>query len=115
MADFEEPDPEPTDLEPDQSDLEPDQSDLEPEEFDPDSLGPSAPDLSANASNADPETARLFWTLVMVFNISLLGVSLGVMFVVFQQNFQLGGQLFLGGSILFAYGYYRYRKFQDDT
>ena len=109
MADFEEPDPEagnePTDLEP---------TDLEPEEFDPDSLGPDPPDIAANAENADPETARLFWALVMVFNLALLGLSVGAMFIIFLGDWTVGGQLMLGGGILFTYGYYRYRTFTSE-
>lgn len=102
---------------PQNAEPDPEPSGLEPEEFDPDSLGPSTPsvpDLSANAANADPETARVFWVLVLVFNVALLGVSLGAMFVVFQREWELGTQLFLAGSILFAYGYYRYRRFRSE-
>lgn len=102
-----EPDPEP----------DPEPGDLEPEEFDPESLGPptpSIPDTSASAEDADPATARLFWALVLVFNVALMAVSLGAMFAVFRDQWQLGTQLFLGGSILFAYGYYRYRRFTTE-
>lgn len=89
----------------------------EPPEFDPHSLGPktpSVPNTADNADNADPETANLFWILVIVFNVALMGLSIGPMFIVFQGRWVLGSQLFLGGAILFAYGYYRYRQFNTD-
>lgn len=89
----------------------------EPDEFDPHSLGPktpSIPNTAANAENADPETANLFWILVIVFNVAVMGLAIGPMFIVFRNRWGLGLQLFLGGAILFAYGYYRYRKFTSE-
>lgn len=58
-----------------------------------------------------PETARLFWYLVGVFNVALLGVAIGAMLIVFRGRWTLGGQITLGGAILLAYGYYRFRKY----
>lgn len=63
-----------------------------------------------DASNADPWLQRQFWLLVVVFNVALLAVSLGAMFVGFQGRWSLGGRLFLAGVVLFAYGAYRFRK-----
>jgi len=94
---------------------DPEPEDLEPEEFDPESLGPespSIPDLSEKASEADPEVSGLFWWLVVVFNVALMAFSLGLMFIIFQQNWTLGGQLSLAGLVLGGYGYVRYRRFK---
>lgn len=82
---------------------EPDDSgpfDIEPEI-------PSPPDPTEN--DVDPELFRRFWALVVVFNVALLALSLGVMFAVFESNYTLGGQLVLGGLVVFGFGLYRYR------
>lgn len=69
---------------------------------------PTAPDLSSRS--VDPVVQGTFWTLVAVFNVGLLVVSLGVMFVVFQENPSLGWQLTAAGCLILGYGYYRYRN-----
>lgn len=80
----------------------------EPEEGEIGPSIPEAPDLSDRA--VDPVVAGTFWTLVVVFNVGLVAVSVGVMFVLFQGNLRLGGQLLLGGAIVLAYGVYKYRR-----
>lgn len=80
----------------------------EPEEPRPGPEIPEAPDLSNR--DVDPVVAGAFWTLVVVLNVGLLLVSVGVMFVVFQRNVRLGGQLTIGGLVVLAYGVYRYRN-----
>lgn len=83
----------------------------EPEE---ETLGPTipeAPDLSTR--DADPVVEGTFWTLVAVFNIGLLVVSLGVMFVIFQENPTLGWQLTVAGCLILGYGFYRYRSAKE--
>lgn len=83
----------------------------EPEEFDPQELGPDipeAPDLTE--VEASSEVQYRFWALVMVFNVALLATSIGVMFIGFQGEWTLGGQLTIAGLVLFAFGYYRYRQ-----
>lgn len=87
----------------------------EPEEFDPDSLGPSVPEAPSppnpSQQSANSEVAGLFWALVLVFNVALLGLALGPMLAYFEGMVDLGIQIFLGGVVLFAYGSYRYVKF----
>lgn len=68
---------------------------------------PTPPDPSEN--DVDPELARRFWALVLVFNVALLALSLGAMFLVFERDYSLGGQLLLAGAAAFAFGLYRYR------
>jgi hypothetical protein len=85
----------------------------EPAEPDPDAIGPeipTAPDPTKWESEVDPELRVRFWGLVLVFNVALLAVALGAMFIAFEGNFELGGQLLLGGGLLGAYGFYRYRS-----
>jgi hypothetical protein len=87
----------------------------EPDEFDPDSLGPSVPEAPSppnpSGKGASSEVAGLFWVLVLVFNVALLGLALGPMLAYFEGWVDLGIQIFLGGLVLFAYGSYRYVKF----
>lgn len=83
----------------------------EPEE---ETLGPTipeAPDLSTRT--ADPVVEGTFWTLVAVFNVGLLVVSLGAMFVIFQENPTLGWQLTVAGCLILGYGFYRYRRAKE--
>jgi hypothetical protein len=86
----------------------------EPEEVDPDEVGPDIPEApkapDMTEVDVDPGLQNRFWALVAVFNLALLAVSLGVMFVGFRGNWELGGQLTVGGLLLFGFGYYRYRK-----
>jgi hypothetical protein len=83
----------------------------EPEEPDASDLGPGVPEIPDPSENdVDPELSRRFWALVLVFNVALLALSLGAMFVVFEGNYELGGQLLLGGLAAFGFGLYRYRN-----
>ena len=81
----------------------------EPEEFDPDSLGPSAP--TPSESDFQSEAGALFVKLVVVFNVALFALALGPMLWYFRGQASLGGRIFLVGCILFAYGTYRYWQF----
>lgn len=63
-----------------------------------------------DTADADPELARAFWLLVLVFNAALLGVSLGLMLVVFRDQWLLGGGIFLGGLVAFLLGVLGYRR-----
>lgn len=88
----------------------------EPDEFDPDSLGPDVPSPPEPGTNS--EIITLFWKLVLVFNVALLGLSVGVMFIVFDGRWGLGLDLILVGAVLFAYGAFRYHRFrvtEDDA
>lgn len=82
----------------------------EPEPDDPD-LGPDIPEAPDPTTNdVDPELSARFWALVLVFNVALLGIGIGALLAVADGNVELGGQLFAGGCIVFAYGVYRYRE-----
>lgn len=54
---------------------------------------------------------QTFWFLVAVFNVAVFALAFGVMLIAFEGNWSLGGQITAAGAILFAYGYYRYRKY----
>lgn len=113
-------------------DDESEKSPHEPEEFDPNSLGPDAPsvpdpdhpgeDLAPDVPTAsdldpsavDPATARMFWWLVVVFNVALFGLSVGPMIGFFRGNWDLALQVFLVGVLAFGYGVIKYYRFRRD-
>jgi hypothetical protein len=80
---------------------EPDQQQLRPDI-------PTAPDTTSR--DVDPVVEGTFWTLVVVFNIGVLMVSVGALLVVFQENRSLGWQLAAAGAVVLGYGFYRYRS-----
>jgi hypothetical protein len=87
----------------------------EPEEFDPHSLGPDVPEAPDYTDvDVDRSLGIRFWGLVLVFNVALLALSLGLMFIAFEGNFSLGGRLVGGGLLLSGYGYYQYRRTKRD-
>ena len=89
----------------------------EPAEFDPESIGPDPPSPPEPGTADNPDAIALFWKLVVVFNVALLALAIGPMFVVFQGRVDLGIQIFLVGVLAFAYGSYRYYRFRygDDA
>ncbi|MDS0277383.1 hypothetical protein NDI85_06230 [Halomicroarcula sp. S1AR25-4] len=90
-------------------------SPFEPDEFDPESLGPDVPKApSPPDGSANSEVAGLFWKLVLVFNVALLGLSVGPMLVYFEGRVDLGIRVFLVGLLAFAYGTARYVKFERE-
>jgi len=87
-------------------------SPYEPEEFDPSSLGPDIPEApSPPQGAANSDVTSLFWKLVVVFNIALLGLSVGPMLAYFDGRVDLGIRVTLVGALAFGYGYVRYRRF----
>lgn len=76
------------------------------EEPDEPDLGPGPPE---STGDAPARVQFLFWGLVVVFNLAVLGIGVGLLLVFLAGNFVLGGQVFLAGLLLFGYGLYRYR------
>ncbi|PSP34619.1 hypothetical protein BRC64_00135 [Halobacteriales archaeon QH_10_67_22] len=114
--------------------MSPDDDWRENPEPDPPSLGPDVPEVDGPvvdepvvddpagdastefATEGDSETVRLFWRLVVVLDIAFLAVSVGVMFVYFERNWEFGLGLVAFGIAVFGYGVVRYRRYQaDDT
>jgi hypothetical protein len=79
------------------------------ERFDIEPNIPEAP----SAEGADPQLQMRFWSLVVIFNIAIITVSVGGMLMFFRENVQLGLQLFLAGVVISAYGFYRYRTAKE--
>ncbi|MFC7142462.1 hypothetical protein ACFQMA_21815 [Halosimplex aquaticum] len=70
-------------------------------------------DAGALDGDVDPEVSRTFWRLVLVFDVALLAMSLGPMFVFFRSDWDTGGPLFVLGVAAFVYGVREYRQFRD--
>ena len=96
---------------------------LDPEQFEPDpaeeqDLGPDAPEPSipsvdTDASAADPALRAMFWKLVLLYKVALLGVTLGVLLVAFDTRAGAGIRLLAGAVLLLGYTLYRtYRNKQ---
>ena len=79
----------------------------EVEEPGPGTLGPSIPE--AGESEAPSRLQFLFWALVGVFNLAVLGVGVGLLMLLFTDRTALALQILAAGLLLFAYGAYRYR------
>jgi hypothetical protein len=82
----------------------------EPEGFEPDDLGPDAPDPTANVDSrvkeslgatADMEEGlfRAFWGAVVFLNTALAALSIGSMLVYFRGDWTMGGPALLVGTI----------------
>ena len=84
-------------------------SDTDPEQLGPEI--PQAPELKPG--DADSEVVGLFWKLVIVFNVALLGLSVGPMIGFFEGDWDFGLQVFAVGAIAFAYGMVRYYQFMN--
>lgn len=85
----------------------------EPEEPAAGQAGEPAEETNAPQPGGEDVHPRIkvhFWLLVGVFNVALLGVSIGVILATLGEDRTLGGQLFVAGALLFVYGIYRYRN-----
>lgn len=103
--------------------LEPDDSQSEEGEFNgaPSSPEPSVPEANApevpspetgidvDYDAVDPALRTLFWKLIFLIKITLLCLTLGVLFVVFEERVALGRRLLAFAVILALYAAYRYR------
>jgi hypothetical protein len=71
---------------------------------------PEAPTPESTADiDAPAELQRKFWVLVLAFNGALLAGSLGALYVVFRNDWYIGGRLLAAGLVCFLYGAYRLR------
>ena len=71
-----------------------------------------APSTTIPDGKPAQEVETLFWRLVILANIALFGVAVGVMFLLFEAAFQIGGLLIAIGAIAGLGGYVRYRRFK---
>ncbi|MFC4449535.1 DUF7322 domain-containing protein [Halorussus aquaticus] len=105
----------PDDTDPPDTDLLPEdppeaEADLLPD--DPsEGLAPDPPQVSVPSEEDAPTAVKKeFWSLVLLFNVALFGMSLGIMLVGFEGRWEFGGAIFAVGAFAFARGWYGYRK-----
>lgn len=63
-------------------------------------------------TSTPPDLTRAFWTLVVIFNISLLATTLGILLALFRNLMILGAILTLIGIGLGVFGYQRYTHYR---
>jgi len=73
----------------------------------PDEPGPSTDPADGSV---DPELRVLFWKLVLLYKVAILGGTLGVLLVVFDQGPAVGPELLAGAALLFGYALYATRR-----
>ena len=96
----------------------------EPDEFDPGSLGPEIPSVDVPGgesveidSDADEVLLRTFWGSVISLNVAMAAVPLGLMFIYFRGNWELGGLAVVVGcvaAIATVRFYYVFRRDRAD-
>jgi hypothetical protein len=79
--------------------------------------GPEIPSVEAPSVDVDyedvpPDILRTFWILVLIANAGLLAFSLGVMFVIFRGNWDLGARLVVASGLLAILGWRVYSRFE---
>ena len=89
---------------------EPDEPNPE-EEYAPDVPSVSIPDSSD--ADVPAELALAFWSVVVSVNVGLFAASLGLMLVYFRGQWRLGGGVVALGVGTLAYGYLKYRRYQQ--
>lgn len=64
---------------------------------------PRTQELRSKSADADPGLKRLFWKLVALYKIAILGLVFGVVLSVFDSHPTRGPALVVGGTVLFVY------------
>jgi len=70
------------------------------------------PGLSSPGADVDIDSglSQLFWKLVLLYKLSVIGTSLGAMLVVFDRGPSVGPELLAGGLVLLGYSLYLTRR-----
>lgn len=93
---------------------EPDEPDPEADLPDPErELAPGSASAPVVDADVDPETAKAFWSCVVLANVGLLLVSLGPMLAFFRGMVRVGAVLTVVGVLAFVRTYYRYRSYVE--
>lgn len=78
----------------------------EPDEFDPDSLGPEAPDPTPTleesieaAADAPDELVHAFWASVLLLNVAVAAIAVGAMVIFFRGDYGTGAPVVFVGVV----------------
>lgn len=94
------------------SEHEPEEYDPEAELRDPDSGSVTIPEVSTAETDVPPDLLKAFWGTVLAVNGAVLGLSVGLLLVVFRGDLRRGGILLVGGLVLLGFAYRRYRSYR---
>lgn len=64
---------------------------------------PRTQELRSKSADVDPALKRLFWKLVALYKVAIIGLVLGVLFWVFGSHPTRGPALVVGGAVLLVY------------
>ncbi len=70
------------------------------------------PEPEPGEDDLDSAVAALFWRLVLLFNVALLGVTVGPMVLYFEGNIRAGAALLVIGLLAGGVGLARYVAFK---
>lgn len=88
-------------------------SNLGPEVPQPDSTVPETPSPDVDYADVDPKLRALFWKLVLLYKVSILGTSLGVLLLIFDAGPNVGFELLAGGLVLLGYTLYQSKRAKE--
>jgi hypothetical protein len=69
-------------------------------------------DIEGVDADVDPAVSRVFWRLVLVFDVAFLALALGPMFIYFRGDWGTGGPAIALGAVAFVYGVREYREYR---
>lgn len=74
--------------------------------------GQESPSLEQTASNVDPELQAQFWKIVLLLKLSIIGITVGTLLLIFLPTFAGSLPVLLAGLVLFAYTVREGRQFK---
>jgi hypothetical protein len=70
----------------------------------------TAPTTVGADVDIDPDLSQMFWKLVLLYNFSVIGTTLGVLLLVFDKGPNVGPELLASGLVLLGYSVFRTRR-----
>ncbi|WP_121822163.1 DUF7322 domain-containing protein [Halostella salina] len=78
----------------------------------PDDPSVDIPSVDADSDDVPGDLKAMFWTLVLLANGAVLAVSLGLMFIGFRGNWDLGGRLVIAGGLIVVLGWRVHQRYE---
>ncbi|NHN47397.1 hypothetical protein G9464_07285 [Halostella sp. JP-L12] len=99
-----------------ESDLGPDVPSVDPPEApsvdSTDAPSTDVPSVEMPSDDVPGDLKAAFWTLVIIANGVVLAFSLGLMFIGFRGNWELGGRLLIAAGLLAFLGWRVHRRYE---
>jgi len=74
--------------------------------------GPDPTDDLPDPSEVPTDLRVTFWLLVFLIKVTLIATTVGLLFIVVEDNWDLGGPLLGLGALCFLFAIVRYRRFR---